>query len=615
MANIKVKDLTDTTSITTDNQVMILTDDVRNQVQNITVGSLLTNVISSDADNVLEQGIDNKLYVQNPEIITGDLEDLTTVDKYTLVGAINELNSDIDNLTDNIIGDLEDLNTSSNYSVVDAINSEVADREAEDIDIQNDYNSKIGSLSNLDTTDKSSLVNAINELSNILDPTQTTDYINNSKGLLSGEVSTNSTILSDVKSYAHSTFDIDKFSKNGTPTVTADGIVSGFNSTTRIYKEVNYTDKNSVKVIGRIVYKTNGSAEQVYLQLASSSAPTNTINSYIVLTDTQCKADITINGTYQRLFAENFSSTLQDNDIIDIEYYLTESTQEYKIKVNGVLDISKSLTTTLSPFKVTNIIPATANNNNVSAIDIKYFSVIIEGVPVFSGNITGTDSYTINGSTVTIPYALSKTGSKIVDSYYRTQVSAVYNELGYAPYYTLSDTDFTLPMGELYGMLGRLQQLAENEIGIPVPTLSNTLNDNEIWLEGAEVSKSTYAKLYAIYGDSYGTPVDSLNFVLPNLVDKVMQGIASGTSFGYIAAGLPNITGTVRLYNYWGSQGTSTDAFYNSTGTLNSSDDHKTEDNAVTGIYFDASRSNSIYGNSNTVQPPAIKVRYKTRYI
>ena len=32
------------------------------------------------------------------------------------------------------------------------------------------------------------------------------------------------------------------------------------------------------------------------------------------------------------------------------------------------------------------------------------------------------------------------------------------------------------------------------------------------------------------------------------------------------------------------------------------------------GLGLDASRSNSIYGSSNTVQPPAVKIRVKTRY-
>ena len=52
-----------------------------------------------------------------------------------------------------------------------------------------------------------------------------------------------------------------------------------------------------------------------------------------------------------------------------------------------------------------------------------------------------------------IPYTQSKTGSKIVNSIYRDRVIDMYDEFGYAPYYTLSDTDFTLPMGEVYGMM------------------------------------------------------------------------------------------------------------------------------------------------------------------
>ena len=43
-----------------------------------------------------------------------------------------------------------------------------------------------------------------------------------------------------------------------------------------------------------------------------------------------------------------------------------------------------------------------------------------------------------------IPYAQSKTGSKIVDGNYRDRVQDMYNQFGYTHYYTLGDTDFTL---------------------------------------------------------------------------------------------------------------------------------------------------------------------------
>ena len=43
-----------------------------------------------------------------------------------------------------------------------------------------------------------------------------------------------------------------------------------------------------------------------------------------------------------------------------------------------------------------------------------------------------------------------------------------------------------------------IQNSIGNESGDPVPTFSNKLDDVWIWLEGAEVSKIAYGKLYEI---------------------------------------------------------------------------------------------------------------------
>lgn len=67
MANIKVRDLADTTTISSDNQIMVLTNDPINLVQNITVGNFNQNIISTDADNGIEQGSDGGLYVDNAD--------------------------------------------------------------------------------------------------------------------------------------------------------------------------------------------------------------------------------------------------------------------------------------------------------------------------------------------------------------------------------------------------------------------------------------------------------------------------------------------------------------------------------------------------------------------
>lgn len=80
--------------------------------------------------------------------LIGDLDDLTTSDKTSIVNAINEV---IEN-----IGNLQELETEDKTSVVNGINSVV-----------NDINSvvaTIGELQDLHTTNKTSIVNSINEL-------------------------------------------------------------------------------------------------------------------------------------------------------------------------------------------------------------------------------------------------------------------------------------------------------------------------------------------------------------------------------------------------------------------------------------------------------------------
>lgn len=155
-------------------------------------------------------------------------------------------------------------------------------------------------------------------------------------------------------------------------------------------------------------------------------------------------------------------------------------------------------------------------------------------------------------------------------------------------------------------------------IGDPIITLNSTLNENEIWLEGATVSRTTYASLFAIYGTTYGVGDGSTTFTLPDFRNRALWG-ADG--FGYIAAGLPNITGKIDASSLpahaeaFGEIQSAdiTGAFQGIFGIQDSTQDGGSS-NMLRGFNFDASRSSSIYGNSTTVQPPATKVRVKTRY-
>lgn len=157
--------------------------------------------------------------------------------------------------------------------------------------------------------------------------------------------------------------------------------------------------------------------------------------------------------------------------------------------------------------------------------------------------------------------------------------------------------------------------LATYEIGLPQPTFSNNLYANEVWLEGQAVSRVDYASLFEIYGTTYGSGNGSTTFNLPDCRNRVMWG---STSFGYIEAGLPNITGSADPFSAgygWNSIGVRNQAgAFSPIGKGSVMSRRETTGGQTYGISFNAQNANSIYGNSSTVQPPAIKVRVKTRW-
>lgn len=146
--------------------------------------------------------------------------------------------------------------------------------------------------------------------------------------------------------------------------------------------------------------------------------------------------------------------------------------------------------------------------------------------------------------------------------------------------------------------------------GFVLPFAANSAPDGYILCNGAAVSRTTYATLFAAIGTLYGAGNGSTTFNLPNLTDRVIQG--SATSGAYRAAGLPNITGSFGSVPYDG--GSANNAFaIESSGTLYMSWDGVGPANNKN-INFAANRSSNIYGASVTVQPPAITMRYYIKY-
>ena len=142
-----------------------------------------------------------------------------------------------------------------------------------------------------------------------------------------------------------------------------------------------------------------------------------------------------------------------------------------------------------------------------------------------------------------------------------------------------------------------------------------TVPDKYLLCNGQEIAQADYPELYAVIGSLECCQSGNEGmFKVPDLQDRFVQG-ANGNLGTYKEAGLPNITGSfnsaINDYRVGGNI-SAKGAFTGSTGLV---DGTATGTNFVkeTFMSFNASRSSSIYGKSDTVQPPAISVNYIIR--
>lgn len=164
----------------------------------------------------------------------------------------------------------------------------------------------------------------------------------------------------------------------------------------------------------------------------------------------------------------------------------------------------------------------------------------------------------------------------------------------------------------------KIQYIYNNMIpvGIVQAFAGSTTPQGWLLCDGSAISRTDYADLYAVIGDTYGAGDGSTTFNLPNLVDKFVEG--SATSGTKKTAGLPNITGSfaVRMNSsgYFASIAGASGTFSGSGEAGHNATSSGTQAGTNRNFIFDASAGNSIYGNSTTVQPPALTMRYIIKY-
>ena len=154
--------------------------------------------------------------------------------------------------------------------------------------------------------------------------------------------------------------------------------------------------------------------------------------------------------------------------------------------------------------------------------------------------------------------------------------------------------------------------------GSVIAWAANSTPDGYLLCNGAVVSRTTYKALFDTIGTIYGAGDGATTFSLPDMNGRVIQGTNGDAR--YIAAGLPNSQGwfTMRgfergfmLYSagapFYINEAVVPNGPINGAGSGSSSE-------RLDRINFDLSRDNAIYGASNTVQPPALALRYYIKY-
>lgn len=168
-----------------------------------------------------------------------------------------------------------------------------------------------------------------------------------------------------------------------------------------------------------------------------------------------------------------------------------------------------------------------------------------------------------------------------------------------------AERDADINAEDLYqGFLAALQKLQDTLAPCGMIAFFHTTDVPDGWLlcNGALVSRTEYARLFAKIGTKYGAGDGSTTFALPNLDGRVLQGTTNtGLVGNYLEASLPNITG-----HFYSEMSGASGAFeYSGESSSNGSPNEPTSSSGK--MNFNASWSNALY-SGNDLQVSALQV-------
>jgi hypothetical protein len=241
----------------------------------------------------------------------------------------------------------------------------------------------------------------------------------------------------------------DDYTVVGTPTISADGVASGFSDSNYLTTANEYIFNVGSKPWEAIVkFKNNGTSTGQSQAIVCSeankrafllqrSSPLNAVAIYLSSDGTT--NDIADNKT--------IANGLNYNDDVILKIKFTGTQYLGYCSVNGGEFIqTRSIDSTTPVYSGGHFIFGRSSQNNRvfnGSIDLNAFKIYVNGDLLYQPCLK-------------IPYTQSKTGSKVVNSTYRGRVNDMAEQFGYANYYTLDEDNgnFTLPQVELPGLIG-----------------------------------------------------------------------------------------------------------------------------------------------------------------
>lgn len=147
-------------------------------------------------------------------------------------------------------------------------------------------------------------------------------------------------------------------------------------------------------------------------------------------------------------------------------------------------------------------------------------------------------------------------------------------------------------------------------IGVVVHYMGDTIPEGYLLCNGASLSRTEYPELFAVLGTKCGA-VDTAHFNIPDTHHRFLEGTTVLSEIGkYISEGLPNNGGAFRIVSnnerlgvespngaFYGQETRSIRTFLSDSETMEK----------PTEVWMDLSRSNAVFGASDTVQPNSLR--------